>query len=185
MAKITVDFSNASEPSFLPKHLPEGDYKAKIIKCETVKSKSDNTDMLLYTIEVQHGVYPFYCKLVPTQLWKLRQLLEAAGTKVPARAVSLDPQRIVGKIIGVSMEDDDYNGKLKSVVADTFRYDPDTANAAEPDDDEDDIPDDIPEDEEEEEEVEPEPKPKARKAKSKAKAQKVDDDEFLDFDDLD
>lgn len=183
MPKITVDFSNAAEPSFLPKHLPEGDYKGKITKCEVVKSKSDNTDMLLYTIEVQHGVYPFYCKLVPTQLWKLRQLLEAAGTKVPTRAVSLDPQRIVGKTIGVSMEDDDYNGKLKSVIVDTFHYDPETFNVSDEDEDEDDIPDDIPEDDEEEEEVEPEPKPKARKAK--AKAQKVDDDEFLDFDDLD
>src|SRR5690606_37303696 len=64
--------------------------------------------------------YPYYCKLQENQLWKLRNLLIAAGLSVPKKKLKLDPNRVVGKTIGVTMEDDEYDGKLKSVIAAVF-----------------------------------------------------------------
>lgn len=187
MPKLTIDFSNATSPNFLPRHLPEGTYKGKIIKQGMAKTKSDGSDMLIYTIAVGSGTYPYYCKLVPTQLWKLRELLTAAGMKVPSKAVSIDPARIVGKLINVNLEDDTYNGQLKSVVGSVAAYNADDLDNADDDDDElDDAVDPLDDDEEEEEEEAPKPARKsARKAKTKAKAKAtdVDDPDFLDFED--
>lgn len=185
MSKLTVDFSQAQRASFMPMHLPEGDYPATIEKCEMAKSKSDNTDMVVYTIKVKQGLYPYYCKLVPTQLWKLRELLEAAGMKVPSKAVQVDPARVVGKKITVTLGDDEYNGKMKSVIVSAQAF---TQSML---DDEDDDTDDVDEfDEPEDEEPEPpakKPAARTRKPAAKKAPEPEDDDDadFLDFDDLD
>lgn len=188
MATINVDFSNAERSQFMPRHLPEGNYKGKITKAELVEAKSDREDMVLYTIEVRGAGYPYYCKLVPNQLWKLREILIAAGMKVPNKAVKVDPARIVGRTIGVSLEDDEYNGKLKSVITETFSVseldeDGDKDDDLEDDDVADDDTDDATDEDEDEDEAEPVKKPAKKSAKKSAK--KDADDDFLEFDDLD
>jgi len=176
MTKLTLDFANAQRAAFMPRHLQEGNYTATITKCEMVKSKSDNTDMILYSIECQGGIYPYYCKLVPTQLWKLRELLEAAGMKVPSKTVQVDPARVVGKKVTISVADDEYNGKLKSVIVSVAPYQPGLLEA---DGDVDEF------DEDEEAPEEEAPKPKARRAPAKKADPEPEDTDFLDFDDLD
>lgn len=117
MAKISIDFSDVKAPSFNTVHQTPGVYNAEIAGVEMTKTKSDNTDMLVFAIVAGPGRYPYYCKIVPNQLWKLRELIEAAGTKVPNKVVQIDPAKYVGAKINVELEDDTYNGKLRSRVA--------------------------------------------------------------------
>lgn len=127
MTKITLDFSNVSEGStFSPRRLPEGSYLATVARVEAKNSKAGNP-MLVYTlIPVEHptAVYPYYIVLDEKQLWKFRALLLAAGRDVPKRKVTVDPESIVGKQIMIDLEDSEWEGREKSVVAGVFRPDP-------------------------------------------------------------
>lgn len=187
-SKKAVDFSDVKDGSiFSTTHLEEGDYLAKIIQVEDRDSK-DGEDMWVFAIQLndrKSAVYPFYCKLVENQLWKLRNLLIAAGKSVPKKRVAVDPNSIVGKTIGVTLEDDEYEGRLKSSIAAVFPSseladddpDEDTAEELELDEDEDD----------EEEEEAPKKKKASAPAKKSKKAKKKaddDDDDELDLDDL-
>lgn len=119
-----VDFSGVKDRgNFNPKQVAEGDYAAKIIKVEDAESKKDGSFQYIFTIKLdkysQHS-YPYYCKLSENQLWKLRNLAVAAGLNVPKKRMKFDPNKVVGKSIGVTMADDEYEGKMKSVVDAVF-----------------------------------------------------------------
>lgn len=140
MAKLSIDFSDVKAPSFSTVHQAPGVYNAKIAGVEMAKTKSDNTDMLVFAIKAGSGRYPYYCKIVPNQLWKLRELIEAVGTKVPNKVVQIDPAKYVGAKINVELEDDSYQGKLRSRVARVATFselDPKPKAAAEPEVEED------------------------------------------------
>jgi|SRR5882672_1947888 len=161
-----LDFTNVKEGGmmFNKRHQPAGDYKGKITKVQDAKSKKDDSKMWLFTIEVNGAAYPYYCTFAENQLWKIRNLFVAAGINVPKKQVQVDPTKVVGKSIGVTLEDDEYDGKMQSVVQATFpvsELDGDTD-----DDDEEGVDD--------EEEVD-EPAPKVKKKKAKPVAE--DDDE--------
>lgn len=117
-----LDFTNVKDGggAFNKRRQPEGDYKAKITKVVDAPSKKDGVMMWLFTIEVGTGTYPYYCKHAENQLWKIRNLMVAAGISVPKKRVKVDPNTLVGKVIGVTLEDDEYDGKLQSNVAATF-----------------------------------------------------------------
>ena len=134
MSKITFDFSNVSEGStFSPRRLPEGSYRANIVKVEAKNSNAGNP-MLVYTfIPVEHptAVYPYYIVLNEKQLWKFRALLLAAGKDVPKRKVTVDPESIVGKQIMIDLEDSEWEGREKSVVAGVFKPSPEETSSPE------------------------------------------------------
>lgn len=200
-----IDFSNVKDGGgrFNKRRVQAGDYLAKITKVEDAESKKDETFQYLFTVKLEkysQYAYPYYCKLQENQLWKLRNLLIAAGINVPKKRVKLDPNKVVGKLIGVTMEDDEYEGKAQSSVASVFPAS-ELSGAEEPGDDEvededeeeeteeevEDSDEDEDEDEEEEEEPPPPPK-KSKKGKKSKKAKKpaADDDELeeLDLEDL-
>ena len=123
-AKV-VDFSNVKEGggSFNKRRVRSGDYLAKVTKVQDAESSRDGAFQYLFTIQlVKHSQnkYPFYCKLQENQLWKLRNLLIAAGQNVPKKRIKLDPSKVVGKMIGVTMDDTEYEGKLQSEVVAVF-----------------------------------------------------------------
>ena len=122
MAKLSIDFSNVKAPVYTSAHQQPGVYNAEIAGVELAKAKKDGTDMLVFAIECGPGRYPYYCKIVPHQLWKLRELIEAAGTKVPSKVVQIDPDKYVGKKINVELEDDTFYGKLRSRVARVAKF---------------------------------------------------------------
>ena len=134
MSKITLDFSNVSEGSaFSPRRLPEGSYLATVARVEAKNSKAGNP-MLVYTlIPVEHptAVYPYYIVLDEKQLWKFRALLLAAGKDVPKRKVTVDPESIVGKQIMIDLEDSEWEGREKSVVAGVFKPGPEEISSPE------------------------------------------------------
>lgn len=122
MAKLSIDFSDVKTPVYSSVHQEPGVYSAKIDGVDMTKTKSDNTDMLVFAIKVGPGRYPYYCKIVPNQLWKLRELIEAAGTKVPNKVVQIDPAKYVGAKINVELEDDTFYSKLRSRVARVAKF---------------------------------------------------------------
>lgn len=135
MAKQTFDFSESKDRSEInPVHQPPGDYRGKIIKCTEGDSKSGKP-MITYIIQDTDrasATYAYYC---PTekidQLWKFRNLLIASGLQVPQKKIAVDPQRIVGKSIGMTLETEEYNGKEKSSITSVFP-ESDLANEDEP-----------------------------------------------------
>lgn len=118
--KVSVDFSDVRESSGInPKQMPEGDYKATIKKVEMVKKKSDGANQLLILIGIKDSAtatYPYYCGFEANVLWKLRNLMLACGVKAPKKAFSFDAEKLVGKELGVTLVDDEYDGKMKSVI---------------------------------------------------------------------
>lgn len=167
-----VDFTNTRDGggTFNKKRVAEGDYAAKVTKVQDSPAK-DGTHQWLFTIELQKesGKYPYYCKLQENQLWKLRNLCLAAGIQVPKKKVKVDPNKLVNKLIAVTMEDDEYEGKRQSVIAAVFPVSELSDTASDDDEDTD-------EDEDDEEE-EPTPPPAKKKAAAKKPAPVVEDDE--------
>jgi hypothetical protein len=189
-AKV-LNFEGVSEGSeFRPRRKPEGDYYATITAVKDHKSGKTGDEMWCFTVKV-HGdaraAYPYYVGLDADSLWKARGLFVAAGIKVPPKRLKADPNKVVGKVIGIALVDDEYEGRPKSTIDAIFPADDmdDPLNersgkatstkaksrAAEEDDD-------IEDDEDEEP-----AKPVRNKGKTKAKAVVEDDDEDDDDDD--
>lgn len=171
-----LDFTNVKERKFTKRHVTAGDYKATVTDVEDAKSKSDSGAMWLFTIRLEgvgEATYPYYCKLDADNLWKVKTLFGCAGLKVPKSLVKMDPNRVIDREIGVTMDDTEYNGRMQSEVASVIPADEVEATEDEGETGTDDIED---EDEEEEEEA-----PKAKKKKDKKKKKKsaeVEDDEL-------
>lgn len=166
-----IDFSNVKERgNFNPKHIDSGDYAATVTKVEQTDSKAGDP-MWVFTMElddVPRATYPHYCVLTDNQYWKIKTLFEAAGIPVGKRKVKVDPNKLIGKTIGVGMEDDEYEGRIKSVIVDVF-----------PAEDLDEVEGDVePEDDDlEEDEIEEEPAPKKKKKRPAPVEEEEDEDE--------
>lgn len=119
----TVDFTKVKDGgNFNRNRIPSGDYLAKIVKVEDAKAK-DETFQYLFTIQIikrPSSKFPYYCKIQENQLWKLRNILIAAGKSVPKKKMQVNVNDIVGKLIGVTVEDDEYEGKEQSSIAGVF-----------------------------------------------------------------
>lgn len=210
----TLDMTNVKERSGVnPVRQQEGDYLGRVESVEEVKSKGGD-DMWLYIISTPEdntrAAYPYYCKFDEGQLFKIRNLFVAAGIRVPKKKMAIDPNKVVGKEIGMYLQDGDYEGREKSEIDQVFPKEdlPETATMSRDDDDEEEVEDDDDldlgdddeeltedeedepeeEDEEDEEDEEPEPpkkkaaarKSSTKKATAKKRKKPVDDDEDLD-----
>lgn len=188
----TLDFTGVKDGggNFRPRRKPEGDYFATIAAVADHTSKAGE-DGWVFTIKVDgdpRSSYPYYVNFDAAQLWKSRNLCIAAGLKVPSSKVKLDPNKLVGKSIGIALEDDEYEGRVKSTVAAVFPLDdvsdPQNAQgkgksskATEADDDDED---------DDDEEDEPAPKKAAKgKAKKKPEPEPDEDDDEEDDEDED
>ena len=159
--KRVLDFTNVKESTGInPKHRPAGDYRMKISKVTEQGTKNDPKKLqwvfVFVPTDMQSAAYPYYCQLNAETLWKIRNLLIAAGIDVPKKKVNVDPQKLVGREIGVTLDDDEYEGKLKSVVTAVFPASDldDSDTPADPGDDETVEDDEVAEDEMEELDVE-------------------------------
>ena len=163
--KIRIDFSKTEERSgWNTRQIPAGIYKAKIASVKETEAQ-DGTAMLVYGFQPTNKrfrtrMFPFYCKLQQNQLWKLRDLLVAAGEKIPKKALNIDPNKVVGREIAIEVEDDVWEGKVRpqvQAVYDTELVDEDedqfedsedqTEDTAEEFEDDEDWEDDLDEDE--------------------------------------
>lgn len=125
MKKIRLDFSKVEERSgWNTRQIPEGLHKMKIESVQMTEAQ-DGTDMLVYALvpfdsRYKSRKFPYYCKLQQNQYWKFRDLLVAAGVKVPKSVYSGDPSAIVGKSIAAEVEDDNFQGSVRSQVQGTY-----------------------------------------------------------------
>lgn len=168
--KRAMDFVNVKDGgSFRPRHVEEGEYVGKIISVEDHESKAGDA-MWLFGFKRdgdERSLYPIYVGCDDKQAWKVRKMLIAAGIPVPAKRVMVDPNRLLNKTIGVYMEDDEFEGKMRSKPTDFMP----------PGDIQGEI-DDTPEDDEDE--VYERPAPKAAKKKAAPVVEEEDDEEYED-----
>ena len=111
MAKrIRLDFSKVEERSgWNTKHIPEGLHEMEIVAVDD-KEANDGTDMLTYALVPTDPRYktrrfPWYCKIQPNQLFKIRDLFVAAGIPVPKKALNIDPDKPIGKLVAAEITD--------------------------------------------------------------------------------
>lgn len=144
---MRVDFSGVEKDiRQRGKRIPEGDYLCKIVKCEKRKKKEGSGSYLSWTFQViensqggkkQAGTPLYYItSLKPEALFNLRNLIYAATdgkTNVAGKAVTITPEKYYGNKIGVTVEDEEYDGKIRSRPVDVF---PQSQLEAEDEDDE-------------------------------------------------
>jgi hypothetical protein len=175
-----VDLTNVKEGgTFRPRRKPEGDYRAKIVKADD-HIKEGKLPGWVLTVMVEgdaRSTYAYYLNPDPKQAWKIGGICRAAGLNVKNVRIKFDPNKLVGKGIGIALEDDEYEGRLKSSIADVFPMSEVGGNADEEPDVEDEVIDDEPE---EEEEPEPTPPPRKRVAKKVAPAPEPEEDDEED-----
>jgi len=148
-ATIQVDFTDVPEGGGRTR-VPEGDYKVRVKAVKPERSKSDNS-MLVWTFEGVEGKLKGksitdYTPLTAKALWKLRNLLNAMGIKVPPKKIGLDPKKLVNRELGITLVDDEYEGRTSSKVADYLDLDALTGDDV--DDEEDEETEDTDDDEE-------------------------------------
>lgn len=165
--KIRLDFSKVEERSgWNTKEIPEGVHEFKIVGVNVGEAK-DGTDMLTYALIPTNAKYktrrfPYYCKLQQNQLFKIRDLLVAAGISVPKKVTSIDPEAPVGSIVAAEVSDEvgQYAGRSsidgiydRSIIDDEDQVDDGDEEEVE---DESDEADEVEDDEEFEDEAEDE-----------------------------
>lgn len=163
--KIKLDFSKVEDrASWNSKQMPEGMYAVKVESVDDTPA-SDGTDMWTFALVPQDKRYamrrfPFYCKLQPNQLWKVRDLFVAAGIDVPKKAQFLDPNKVVGKVIAAEITDGTGQYSERSEINGVYALSvigEDSAEDEGPEDDEDEEYDEeVDEDEDIDDEEEPE-----------------------------
>jgi hypothetical protein len=124
--KRAVDFTGVQDRSGInPKHVPEGDYLAKIESVTEGESNNGNPQWVFTLVLVNKkggGSYPYYCQL-NDNLWKLRNLIMATGIEVPKKRIAVDPNKLLKKEVGITLVDDEYEGRMKSVIDNIFPAD--------------------------------------------------------------
>ena len=171
-----IDFSKVKERgAFNPAHRPEGDYLGRVIKVEDSETQGGKPQWV-FTIKQGAATYPYRCQFEENVLWKIRNLFVACGFSVGKSRIDVDPNRCIGKDVGMTLTDHEYEGKVTSEIASVFppsELNPDDIGPGEDEDDE-------PAADEDDEETETVAKPaKAKKdKKKKAKVSSVDVDEL-------
>lgn len=201
-----VDLTNVKERSNInPARQAEGDYLARIESVDDHQKTGDDgvkKDMWVFVISTPEdntrARYAYYCGFEPNVLFKIKNLWMSAGVKVGNKVANLDPNKLVGKEIGIYLKDDEYEGKVKSVIdmvfpVDELSEDQQSSRRVEDDDEEEEVEeldlgddedeeseddfedepleddDEEPEEDEEDEEPEEEPEPPKRTRRPAAK----------------
>ena len=156
---------------------PEGEWLAKLSSIEEGTVQGSGDDCLKARFEVIKGsaegcaVFETF-SLTEKALWKLKGFLEAIGMKANGK-LSLDLDKLEGKVCIIEVIHDEYNGQKRAKIASYLK----------PENDEEDEDDDEEEDEEEEEAPRKSAKKAPAKPAKKSKPVEDDDDEDEDEDD--
>ena len=174
--RISVDMTGVEAFS----RCPEGQWLAKVKKVELGEVQGSGEDALKAQFEVTSGsakgnvVFETF-SLNEKALWKLKTFLLAIGMKADGK-MTLDMDKLEGKICGIDVIHDEYNGVKRAKVSAYLKPQDLKDSNEEPDDDDD-------EDEDEEEEVKPKKKATPAKkapANKHPKAEEEDEDDEED-----
>lgn len=109
--------------------VPEGDYRAKIKKIQQTETKQGDESMLVLTYTIVDGKYKgksIVDRIVLREsvFWKLRQVLEALGKKVPNKAFKVDIDKLVGGEVAITVVDGEpYKNRIQSEIGDVQSVD--------------------------------------------------------------
>lgn len=120
---LAVDFSNVSEGGGAAR-VPAGDYAVKVKKVES-KISSNDKPYLNWELEGINGALKgkkiyHTTSLQEQALFNLRNTLMACKVNVPKSKMQIDLKKLVGLVMGITVDDDEYKGKIKSAVVDVF-----------------------------------------------------------------
>lgn len=158
---------------------PEGEWLAKLTKIEMGEVQGSGDDCLKARFEVIKGsakgntVFETFA-LSEKALWKLKSFLEAIGVKATGK-ISLDLDKLEGKICIIDVVHDEYNGTKRAKISAYIKPGDDSDD----DDDEDEV------DDEEDDDDEEEPPKKSSKKSAPAKKFKKQPEPEEDEDDED
>lgn len=117
---MEIDFTNVSGGGF--ELVPDGGYNARVAKIEKKTSQAGNTYLAFEFAISDEGTlknrklwenFP----LTPKALWKLKQLLDAAGIDTEGK-IDFNPGDLLGKELHLDVEEgEDMNGKPRNKVA--------------------------------------------------------------------
>ncbi len=157
---------------------PEGEWLAKLTKIEMGEVQGSGDDCLKARFEVIKGsakgntVFETFA-LSEKALWKLKSFLEAIGVKATGK-ISLDLDKLEGKICIIDVIHDEYNGTKRAKISAYVKPGDDSDD----DDDEDEVDDEDEEDDEEEPPKKSSKKPApAKKSKKQPEPEEDEDDE--------
>jgi hypothetical protein len=155
---LRIDFRKEEEGGGGGIRIPENDYAAKIVGAKKIRSSEKDTPGILIKCKVTSGkqkgkVLPDRLWITPKSLWRIRSLLEAIGVTVPKSVVNVPLKKLLNKELGITVVDDDpYQGRIKSKIADFIDLETlNEDNDDEDDDDDEDVDDDDSDDDEEDE----------------------------------
>lgn len=163
---------------------PEGEWLAKLTKIEMGEVQGSGDDCLKARFEVIKGsakgntVFETFA-LSEKALWKLKSFLEAIGVKATGK-ISLDLDKLEGKICIIDVIHDEYNGTKRAKISAYVKPGDDSD-----DDDEEDEVDDEEEDDDEEEPPKKSSKKSAPAKKSSKKKPELEEDDDENEDDED
>ena len=161
---------------------PEGEWLAKLTKIEMGEVQGSGDDCLKARFEVIKGsakgntVFETFA-LSEKALWKLKSFLEAIGVKATGK-ISLDLDKLEGKICIIDVIHDEYNGTKRAKISAYIKPEDDSDD----DDDEDEV-DDEEDDDDEEEPPKKSSKKSAPANKSKKKPEPEEDEDDEDDED--
>lgn len=109
------------------KTIAEGQYKLKITSAERGTTDNDN-EKIDWEFEVANGPSAgsklwTTTTLTDKSLWKLRELLEAAGQEVPDDEMDIDLDDLVGCELGAVVFHEEYEGKNRAKISDFISVD--------------------------------------------------------------
>jgi len=169
---ITVDFTGVDTGSKFVR-VPASDYGLKLTAIKEKKGEESGKPYLMATFEITAGNKRGLKKslghnfsLQKQSVWNFRNFIEACGKPTPAKALKIDLDKLIGlECAGTVMDDQPYEGKIKSIISAFFPLD-DLNNTSETGEE---LEDAFGEETEGEEEEELETKPDAKKGKKTAK----------------
>lgn len=126
-AKVrTLDFTGVKDRGqFNTRRREPGEYLARMVAVEEGTSKNDNPQYI-FTVQIEgdkRSSYPLYCGLDQKSLWKIRSLITAVGLPTPTGRAKVNPNAMLNKVFGVLLEDDEYEGRVKSKIQDWWPKD--------------------------------------------------------------
>jgi hypothetical protein len=178
---ITVDFEGV-ESGGGSAHVPEGDYGLKVKTIKTKKGEDSGKPYLDIQFKIVKGkkgigkLIRHSCSLQKSALWNLRNLLEACGKTVPAKAVKIDLDKMLGATCAATLIDDEYEGRKKSIVSAFFPLE-DLGKTSETGDDLEETEGEAEEESTEEEETSSKKKKKEKKKKEEAEEETETEEE--------
>jgi len=119
-----IDLTDTADSQYC---IPDGNYKAKCIDVQQNVSKSGNP-MFVWEFELVEGKYKgrtfkSWTAITPAAMWKIAETVVALGVGQSGQVVKFNRSDVIGKLCGLIIEEDEYNGKKSSKIRSVISVD--------------------------------------------------------------